>query len=83
MWSAKLDGKIERGCCVRLLRDGKVIYEGTIATLRRFKDDVKEVKNGYECGISLDNFENVRVRDIFEAFVWDEKKRTLESDLVL
>ncbi|MBF0360370.1 MAG: translation initiation factor IF-2 [Oligoflexia bacterium] len=78
--SAVIDGRIEKGCGIRLIRDGKIMYEGKISTLRRFKDDVKEVKNGYECGIALENYDKVQVNDIFEAFVLESKKRTLESN---
>lgn len=74
-----IDGKIERGCNIRLLREGKIIYDGKLSTLKRFKDDVKEVKNGYECGLSLDNFNDVKVDDLVEAYVMEEKKRTLEQ----
>lgn len=81
--TAVVDGKIERGCNIRLLRDGKIIYDGKLTTLKRFKDEVKEVKNGYECGMSLENFNDVKVEDIIEAYVMEEKKRTLTSDLTL
>ena len=79
--TAVVDGKIERGCNIRLLRDGKIIYDGKLTTLKRFKDEVKEVKNGYECGMSLDNFNDIKVEDLIEAYVMEEKKRTLESNL--
>ncbi len=81
--TAVVDGKIERGCNIRLLRDGKIIYDGKLSTLKRFKDEVKEVKNGYECGMSLENFNDVKTEDIIEAYVMEEKKRTLTSDLTL
>src|SRR5690606_6037563 len=81
--TAVVDGKIERGCNIRLLRDGKIIYDGKLTTLKRFKDEVKEVKNGYECGMSLDNFNDIKVEDLIEAYVMEEKKRTLESNLTL
>jgi translation initiation factor IF-2 len=81
--TAVVDGKIERGCNIRLLRDGKIIYDGRLSTLKRFKDDVKEVKNGYECGMSLENFNDVKVEDIIEAYIMEDKKRTLVSDLTL
>jgi translation initiation factor IF-2 len=76
--SAVVDGKIERGCSIRLLRDGKIIHDGKISTLKRFKDDVKEVKSGYECGIALDNYGQVQINDIFEAYIIEHKKRLLE-----
>jgi translation initiation factor IF-2 len=78
-----IDGKIERGCNIRLLRDGKIIYDGRLSTLKRFKDEVKEVKNGYECGMALENFNDIRSEDLIEAYVMEEKKRTLSSDLTL
>jgi translation initiation factor IF-2 len=78
-----IDGKIERGCNIRLLRDGKIVYDGKLTTLKRFKDEVKEVKNGYECGMSLENYNEVKVEDVIEAYIMEEKKRTLVSDLTL
>ena len=78
-----IDGKIERGCNIRLLRDGKIIYDGKLTTLKRFKDEVKEVKNGYECGMSLENFNDIKQEDLIEAYIMEEKKRTLVSDLTL
>jgi translation initiation factor IF-2 len=81
--TAVIDGKIERGCNIRLLRDGKIIYDGRLSTLKRFKDEVKEVKNGYECGMALENFNDIRNEDLIEAYIMEEKKRTLTSDLTL
>ena len=72
-----IDGKIERNAGVRVIRDGVVIYTGTIASLKRFKDDVKEVQTGYECGIGVENYNDIKVGDILEAFVLDEKDVTL------
>ncbi|MCR5527843.1 MAG: translation initiation factor IF-2 [Saccharofermentans sp.] len=69
------DGKVERGSKVRLLRDNVVIYEGGLATLRRFKDDVKEVSSGYECGMSLEKFNDIKEGDKVEVFVMEEVKR--------
>ena len=63
-----LDGKINRNAQLRLLRDNIVIHEGAVGTLKRFKDDVKEVSSGYECGISIENYNNIEVGDIIEAF---------------
>jgi translation initiation factor IF-2 len=62
------EGSISRSSQVRLLRDNRVIYEGKIGSLRRFKDDVSEVKQGFECGIGLDKYQDIKVGDIIEAF---------------
>ncbi len=62
------DGHIERNANVRLLRDEVVVFDGKIASLRRFKDDVKEVQSGYECGIGLENFQDVKPGDVFEVY---------------
>jgi translation initiation factor IF-2 len=78
-----IDGKIERGCNIRLLRDGKILYDGKLSTLKRFKDEVKEVKNGYECGMALENFNDIKSEDLIEAYIMEEKKRTLSSDVNL
>ena len=72
-----LEGKVFRDSKVRLLRDGVQIYEGQLAALRRFKDDVKEVDAGYECGMSLKNYDDIKVGDIVEAYKIVEKKRKL------
>ncbi len=72
-----IDGKIERNAKVRVLRDGVVIYNGVIKSLRRFKDDVKEVVAGYECGIGVENFNDIKVGDTLEAYVLDEVEATL------
>ena len=72
-----LEGKLFRDSKVRLLRDGVQIYEGQLAALRRFKDDVKEVDAGYECGMSLKNYDDIKVGDIVEAYKIVEKKRKL------
>ena len=63
------DGKVQRGCKVRVVRDGIVVFEGEMASLRRFKDDVKEVAAGYECGIQIEKFNDEREGDIIEAYV--------------
>jgi len=63
------DGKVTRNAEVRLLRDNVVIYEGKISSLKRFKDDASEVTRGYECGIGIQNFNDLKVGDIIEAFV--------------
>ena len=72
-----LEGKVFRDSKVRLLRDGVQIYEGQLAALRRFKDDVKEVDAGYECGMSLKNYDDIKVGDVVEAYKIVEKKRKL------
>ena len=69
------DGRIERGAKVRLLRDNIVVYDGEIASLRRLKDNVREVAQGYECGITLDKYNDIKEGDIIEAFVMEEVKR--------
>ncbi|WP_027726016.1 translation initiation factor IF-2 [Tuberibacillus calidus] len=69
------DGKVSRDAGIRLIRDGIVIYEGKVDTLKRFKDDVKEVAAGYECGITLENFNDIKEGDVMEAFVMEEVKR--------
>jgi translation initiation factor IF-2 len=66
------DGQITRGSSIRLLRDNVVIYEGRLGSLKRFKDDVGEVRSGYECGISIANFNDIKVGDVIEAFVREE-----------
>ncbi len=66
--SSVIDGKIIRGADVRLLRDSRVIYEGKMSSLKRFKDDTKEVSNGYECGIGLENYNDIKPGDIVEAY---------------
>ncbi len=68
------DGKILRAGKVRVVRDGAVIHEGSIGSLKRFKDDVREVATGFECGIGLDKFNDIKVGDIFEAFSEEEVK---------
>ncbi len=69
------DGKIVRNCKVRLLRDNVVIHEGELASLKRFKDDVKEVNSGYECGMSFEKYNDIKEGDQIEAFVMEEVKR--------
>ena len=67
-----LDGKIQRGCSVRVLRDNVVIFEGELASLRRFKDDVKEVASGYECGMQVEKFNDIKELDVIECFVMEQ-----------
>ena len=72
------DGKIERGRQTRLLRDGVVTYDGRNNSLRRFKDDVKEVQSGYECGIGLENFNDIKVGDVIESYYMEEIRPEFE-----
>jgi len=72
-----LDGKITRNSKIRIVRDGVVIYTGELASLKRYKDDVKEVSKGYECGLNIQNFNNIEVGDIVEAYEQVEVKRKL------
>ena len=62
------DGKLISGCGIRLIRDGIVVYTGKLGSLRRFKDDVKEVVTGYECGITIANYNDIKVGDTLEAY---------------
>ena len=71
------DGKLTRGDKVRLVRDGTVIYDGEIASLRRFNDDVREVATGYDCGIVLQNYADVKEGDIMEAYTTRQVEREL------
>ncbi len=73
------DGKIERGQSVRLLRDGITCYEGNLSSLHRFKDDVKEVQSGYECGIGIENYNDIKVGDTIECYYLEEIKPKLEE----
>lgn len=72
-------GVINRKGRVRVIRDGVEIYDGAIASLRRFKDDVNEVKEGYECGIGIENFNDVKINDVFECYRTEEIARTLDQ----
>ena len=69
------EGLIQRDSGVRIIRDGIVIYEGKLASLKRFKDDVKEVKMGYECGAMVENYNDLKVDDVIEGFVMQEVKK--------
>ncbi len=62
------DGEISRDDRIRIVRDGTIIYDGKIHSLRRFKDDVKSVKEGYECGIGIEGFQDLKVGDIIESY---------------
>lgn len=72
-----IDGKVQRNNMIRLLRENKIVYEGKIASLKRFKDDAKEVASGYECGIGIENYNDVKVGDMMEAYVKKEVAREL------
>ena len=69
------EGFIRRDCGIRLIRDGIVIHEGNLASLKRFKDDAKEVKMGFECGATLENYNDVKVDDVIEGFIMEEVKK--------
>jgi translation initiation factor IF-2 len=72
-----LDGKVTRNTKIRVIRDGIVVYTGMLGSLKRFKDDVKEVSSGYECGLNIDNFNDIKVGDIIEGYELTEIKRKL------
>jgi translation initiation factor IF-2 len=72
------EGKVERSQSIRLLREGVVVYDGKIASLRRFKNDVKEVQSGYECGIGIENYNDVKVDDVIESYETEEIKPVVE-----
>jgi translation initiation factor IF-2 len=72
------DGKIQRGQLMRLVRDGIITYEGKNSSLRRFKDDVKEVQSGYECGIGIENFNDIKVGDVIESYYLEEIRPEVE-----
>lgn len=73
------EGKMMRNAKVRLIRDGIVIYEGTLSSLKRFKDDVREVDSGYECGMGIEGYNDIKIGDTIEAFKLTEQKRTLDK----
>ena len=70
-----LDGFMQRGCSARITRDGKQIFEGPVASLKRYKDDVKEVKAGYECGLVFEGFNEIAELDQVEAYIMVEVPR--------
>ena len=70
-----LDGTFQRGCKVRISREGNQIFEGNLASLKRFKDDVKEVRSGYECGLVFEGFNDIAELDIVEAYTMVEVPR--------
>jgi translation initiation factor IF-2 len=71
------DGSIKRGNPIRLIRDGIVIYAGKLGSLKRHKDDASEVKTGFDCGIGIDGFNDIKVGDVIESYEQREVKRTL------
>ncbi len=72
-----IDGKIQRNASMRVLRDGVIVYEGRLASLKRFKDDVREVVENYECGIGIQDFNDIKEGDIIEAYTLEEIPREL------
>jgi len=71
------DGTINRGVKIRVIRDGIIIYEGSVSSLKRFKDDVKEVGKGYECGVGIEGYTDIKVGDYIESFKEVEEKAKL------
>ena len=74
-----VDGKVRRDSNIRIVRNGTIVYEGKLASLKRFKDDAKEVVAGQECGLGIENFNDIKDGDIVEAFDMVEVKRTLSK----
>jgi translation initiation factor IF-2 len=72
-----LSGNIQRSARARLVREGQVVWDGKIASLRRFRDDVREVASGYECGIGLEGRDDIREKDLIESYVLEEVARRL------
>jgi len=72
-------GTIQRGGRARVIRDGSEIYDGVVGSLRRFKDDVKEVREGFECGIGIENFNDIKLGDVIECYRKEQVARTLAS----
>lgn len=73
------EGTIKRSSKVRIIREGVVVYTGTLGSLKRFKDDAKEVKHGFECGLNIDRFNDIKVGDVIEAYEEVEVKQTLDD----
>jgi translation initiation factor IF-2 len=73
-----MDGTINRNTRVRIIRDGVVIYTGELGSLKRFKDDVREVSKGFDCGLNIKNFNDIKVGDVIEGFKEVEVQRTLD-----
>ena len=74
-----LEGKVVRNGSVRLIREGVVVYEGKVDSLKRFKNDAREVAQGHDCGIGLDRFQDIKIGDILEVYEMEEIKRELMS----
>jgi translation initiation factor IF-2 len=72
-------GVIPRTAKVRVVRDGVEVYDGTLASLKRFKDDVREVREGFECGLGIENFNDVKVGDLVEAYKIEQIARSLDT----
>ena len=72
-----LDGKVTRNTKIRIIRDGIVVHTGSLGSLKRFKDDVKEVSSGYECGLNIEGYNDIKVGDIIEGYENVEIKRKL------
>jgi len=70
-----IDGKVSRNAGIRLIREGVVVYDGKILSLKRFKEDAREVVSGYECGIGLENYNDIKVGDVLETYVKEEVAR--------
>ena len=77
------DGYIRRDCGIRLIRDGVVIYEGKLASLKRFKDDAKEVASGYECGMTIENYNDIKEGDIVEGYIDVYKRQIISQQRML
>ena len=73
------NGKISRNSKIRLVRDDVEIYDGELASLKRFKEDAKEVDTGFECGLQIQNYNDIKIGDIIEAYIIKETKRTLNK----
>ncbi len=71
------EGKLIRNAKIRVIRDGIVVYQGSLGSLKRFKDDVKEVSAGYDCGLNVENFNDIKTGDMIEAYTIVEVKRKL------
>ena len=72
-----IEGKIDKKSNIRLLRDNKLIYDGKLNSLKKFKEEASEVKEGSECGMVLENFQDIKQNDILESYIIEEEKRSL------